>query len=46
MDRPLLENKLLSKNENARVLHLPRIDLVQTSPNNFDLNPVNLNYDL
>ena len=34
------------QNENARVLHLPRVDGVQNSPNNFDLNPVTLTYDL
>ncbi len=27
-------------NENARVSHLPRVDGVQNSPNNFDLNHV------
>ncbi len=34
------------KNENARVSHLLRVDGVQNSPNNFDLNPVTLTYDL
>ena len=34
------------KNENACVSHLPRVDGVQKSPNNFDLNPVTLTYDL
>ena len=33
-------------NENALVSHLPRVDGVQNSPNNFDLNPVTLTYDL
>ncbi len=33
-------------NKNARMSHLPRVDGVQNSPNNFDLNPVALTYDL
>ncbi len=33
-------------NENAHVSHLPRVDGVQNSPNNFDLNPVTLTYIL
>ncbi len=33
-------------NENARVSNLPRVDGVQNSPNNLDLNPVTLTYDL
>ena len=32
--------------ENVRVSHLPRVDWVQNSPNNFDLNPMTLTYDL
>ncbi len=36
----------LVDNENARVSHLPRVDGVQNSLNNFDLSPVTLNYDL
>ena len=33
-------------NQNACVSHLPRVDGVQNSPNNFDLNPVTLTYDI
>ena len=33
-------------NENAHVLHLLRVDGVQNSPNNFDLDPVILTYYL
>ena len=36
----------INANENARVSHLPPADGVQNSPNNFDLNPVILSYDL
>ena len=32
--------------ENTRVSNLPRVDGVQNSPNNFDLNPVTLTYDI
>ena len=33
-------------NENACVLHLPRVNGAENSPNNFDIEPVILTYDL
>ncbi len=33
-------------NENTQVSHLLQVDGVQNFPENFDLDPVTLNYDL
>ena len=43
-----IENYLCNYNlnENARVSHLTRVNGVQNSPNNFDLKPVTLTYDI